>query len=567
MPESHETSPTNEGRRQLLRSGVAATGAGLLAASAGPSSAKDIVPPKTTPFVMRLPVYRPKRPVDELNPPAGPGAAERECGRNDHEHWEEWHPTKFYELEVRENNHIFHEELPQQKIWGYDGITPGPTFVARYGEPIIVRIENKLSDDIEGYGSPEISTHLHNAHSASASDGFTGNYFSSKKFGPTLTRSGDYQDHHYANCYAGYDKFPLTNGDPREALGTLWYHDHRLDFTAPNVYRGLAGFYLLFDHIDSGNENDTNPAALRLPSGVGVYDIPLMIQDKLFNSSGYLKFNQFETDGFLGNKYLVNGVVQPYFSVERRKYRFRLLNASTSRFYELFLVAGGVDKSFSYIANDGNLLPETLIRKSVRLGNAERADIVVDFSEYPIGSKLFLVNRLAQTDGRGPSLIPLNPGISIMRFDVDREPSVKDNSRVPLKLRPLPPIDLNTVVRRRTFEFDRENDFWTVNGKVFDVFTPRAVVKRGTAEIWTLKGKGSWWHPVHIHFEEGRILTRNGKPPPPHEVGRKDVFVLAPGEEVRVYIQFRDFTGKYMMHCHNTTHEDHAMMMRFDIVP
>jgi FtsP/CotA-like multicopper oxidase with cupredoxin domain len=90
--------------------------------------------------------------------------------------------------------------------------------------------------------------------------------------------------------------------------------------------------------------------------------------------------------------------------------------------------------------------------------------------------------------------------------------------------------------------------------------------KRGTAEIWVLKGKGSWHHPVHIHLEEGRILSRNGQPPQPHEAGRKDVYILAPNDELHVFIRFREFRGKYMMHCHNLTHEDHAMMVRFDVV-
>jgi FtsP/CotA-like multicopper oxidase with cupredoxin domain len=121
------------------------------------------------------------------------------------------------------------------------------------------------------------------------------------------------------------------------------------------------------------------------------------------------------------------------------------------------------------------------------------------------------------------------------------------------------------VVRNRRFEFERENNVWVVNGKVFDVEQPAIVVRKGTAEIWTLKGKGSWHHPVHIHMEEGRILSRNGRPPAAHEAGRKDVFVLNPADELRIFMRFRDFTGKYMMHCHNTVHEDHAMMLRFDV--
>ena len=110
------------------------------------------------------------------------------------------------------------------------------------------------------------------------------------------------------------------------------------------------------------------------------------------------------------------------------------------------------------------------------------------------------------------------------------------------------------------------NNLSTVNGKTFDVDNAVARPKRGTAEIWVLKGKGDWHHPVHIHFEEGQILSRNGQPPAPHEAGRKDVYVLEPNDEVRVFLRFREFLGKYMMHCHNLTHEDHAMMIRWDIV-
>ena len=136
---------------------------------------------------------------------------------------------------------------------------------------------------------------------------------------------------------------------------------------------------------------------------------------------------------------------------------------------------------------------------------------------------------------------------------------------MPDTLRELPEFSTREAVRERTWEFDRENDVWTVNGRIFDETRPAATVKCGTAEIWRLKGKGSWHHPVHIHMEEGRILTRNGKPPPPHERGRKDVFVLNPGEEVRIFIRFRDFEGRYVMHCHNLIHEDHDMMVRFDV--
>ena len=582
MSTFNQASPVSWTRRQSLQFGAAATATGLLASQelATPVQAKDLpAGPRTEPFVDWLPVSEVKQPVSELNPAStqNPNVNGGECGRPAHQRRDNWPTDKFYTLNVKEGQHKFHRDLPWQTIWGYDGILPGPTFVERYGVPIIVRIQNDLLANAVGFGSPEITTHLHNLHCGSESDGFTGDWYSPTKFGPTLTLPGAYKDHHYPNCYAGYDQYDPTNGDPREALGTLWYHDHRVDFTAPNVYKGLAGFYLLFDEIDSSNELDSNPTALRLPSGVGKYDIPLVFNDKQFDSSGYLFFDQFATKGILGNKFCVNGKIQPKFAVERRKYRFRLLDGGPSRFYEFYLVKDGVNQSFTYIANDGNLLPAPLtnIRK-VHLGVAERADIVIDFSQFPLGAKLYLVNRLIQTDGRGPEDAETNTrgadglltkaGTQILRFDVERDPPTPDLSQVPAKLRELPPINLAEVVKTRVFRFDKLNEVWTVNGKIFDVDLPVASPKRGTAEIWVLKGNGNWHHPVHIHLEEGRILSRNGRPPPLHEQGRKDVYVLEPGEEVRVFIRFRDFLGKYMMHCHNTVHEDHAMMIRWDIV-
>lgn len=570
-------------RRQSLQLGAATTAIGLLGSTKLTTSAqaKDPQPPATTPFVVELPVYKAKLPVSSLIPAPTQSAntSGGECGRAIHQRETDWPSQKFYTIQVKEALHSFHPALPLQKIWGYDGIIPGPTFVERYGVPITVRISNELPTNSIGFGSPEISTHLHNLHCSSESDGYAGDYYSATKFGPTLTSAGGFKDHHYPNCYAGYDdyRYYATKGDSREALGTLWYHDHRIDFTGPNCYKGLTGMYLLFDEFDSGNELDTNPKALRLPSGVGTYDIPLSFSDKVFDSSGYVAFDQFATKGILGNKFCVNGKVQPFFKVERRKYRFRMLDEGPSRFYEFYLTnSTGINQSFSLISEDGNLLPATITAKNVHLSPASRSDIVIDFAQYPIGTKLFIVNRLIQTDGRGPEDGTVNirgadglltkAGTKILRFDVFKDPALPDMSRVPALLRELPPIDLSEVKATRYFEFDKENEIWTVNGKIFDVEVPVASPKRGTAEIWVLKGKGSWHHPVHIHLEEGRILSRNGRPPEPHEAGRKDVYTLGPDDELHVFTRFREFKGKFMMHCHNLTHEDHAMMVRFDVV-
>jgi FtsP/CotA-like multicopper oxidase with cupredoxin domain len=570
----HGNHHSPKGRRRFFKLSLAGAGGALLggarltgqARARGDSGAS----PTTRPFIEVLRVPPVKQPVAALlDPPPQESSAPRECGRDYHQRWSEFTPHKWYQLRVKEALHSFHRDLPSQPIWGYDGMLPGPTFVARYKEPILVRIVNELPANHIGFGSPEIITHLHNLHTASESDGFTGDYYSTTRFGPTLTKPGSYRDHLYSHCYGGHDAFPTTDGDPREALGTLWYHDHRHDFTGANVYRGLAGFYLLFDELDSGDENDPNPKALRLPSGVGVYDIPLVFQDRKFDSKGILYFDPFNSDGILGDKFLVNGKIQPLFEVERRKYRFRLLDGGPARFYEFYLTYKGADQEFTYIANDGNLLPAPLTMKKVRLGVAERADIIIDFSKYPLGSQLFLVNRLQQNDGRGPDDKLLQPGTQILRFDVKADPKTPDKSRIPATLRELPEIPSATDMEklpRRVWEFDRSNGGWTVNGKLFDVNEPAARIRRGAEEVWVLRGSGGWHHPVHIHFEEGRILSRNGSPPPLHERGRKDVYVVGPGEEVRVFLRFRDFEGKYMMHCHNAMHEDHAMMVRFDVI-
>ena len=568
-------------RRSFIKSGLGAAGAVAVAAtsiitskkSAAKGGGDDNVPgaqkprfppsPVTTPFKDPLFVLQPIQWVDLAgttglpSPMPSADSGRGEIGRARHQAWGSNAPQKYYEMHVREADHRFHSDMPTSKIWGFNGQFPGPLFHSRYGTPELIRIYNDLPQNIVGFGTPQITTHLHNMHTPSESDGFPGDWFSPYVAGPTLTAPGYFRDHHYPMVYAG--------GDPREALGTLWYHDHTENFTAPNVYRGMAGFHPIFDEIDSGNEQDSNSHALRLPSGA--YDVPLMFMDFQFDTSGAAQFDTFGNDGMLGDKFTVNGVIQPYFQVEPRKYRFRMLAPGPSRFYEFYLVNNGVNQQFTYISNDGNLLPAPIRNATkVRLGVAERADIVIDFSKYPMGTSLFIVNKLEQLNGRGPTGNILQPGTQMLRFDIVKPLAGPDYSQVPDALRALPDIDPAGAVAQRSFTFKRTNAFWSVNDRVFDVNNPLATPKRGTSEIWTLSNQGDWSHPVHIHFEEGRILQRNGVAPPLHEQGRKDVYVLPPNSSVKVYLRFRDFVGKYACHCHNVVHEDHAMMFRWDIV-
>jgi FtsP/CotA-like multicopper oxidase with cupredoxin domain len=419
---------------------------------------------------------------------------------------------------------------------------------------------------------PSSTVHLHNGHTASESDGIPQDF----------TMPGEFWDHHYGN-------FPAGN-DSRETMGTLWYHDHRLDFTATNVYAGLSGFYLLFDEKDSGNERDAREGAFRLPSGK--YDVPLILHDVRFDQSGqaawdftdshthpvtgsvpggFLPGPTYTNHGMLGDRFTVNRRIQPFFQVERRKYRFRLLNGGPSRLYKLYLTtATSSAEPFYVISNDGNLLPHPIVTDNVNLWVANRHDIIVDFSKYNAGDQVFLTNRLEmRDDGAGPMGRLLDQGDQIMRFDVIGS-TVKDPSRIPDFMRELPEIDMSLVKRRRKFLFDYDNGLWTVNGRLMDPNRVDAAIEQGSAEIWTFQNNGqAWAHPVHTHFEEFQILEINGKKIPRDSVlhSRKDVVELGPGDEVVFYGRWRDFLGKHVMHCHNVVHEDHAMMIRWDIVP
>ncbi|WP_324734549.1 multicopper oxidase family protein [Pseudomonas paeninsulae] len=600
---SAEDSEQGAARRSFLKLTGAALAAPLLLSSSGSGAksrrrkdddeddkndgapAPQLSSPPTIPWQIDLPVVVDQLQPVTLDPPPMEAAntAAGEAGRAPHQRWNELYvsarqyPPIHYQLSAKENPAwVFNPAYPPQRIWGYEGnvpgaTTPGPTIFAYYGQPTIVRMHNRLPQDHVGFGTPEISTHLHNMHSASESDGYPGDYYSANKAGPTLASPGEFKDHCYTNIYAGYDEQQNGIGDPREALGTLFYHDHTLDFTAPNVVRGLMGFYLLFDHIDSGDEHDPSPSALRLPSYP--YDYPLDFSDRVFNQNGIMFWDQVNPEGVLGDKVIVNGYIEPVLRVAARKYRLRLLNGGPSRFYEFYLVKpNNVVQTFTYIGNDGNLLPAPLFNQyRVRLAVTERADIVVDFARYPIGTELYLVNRLEQFETRRPKDVKA-PGSRVLKIIVDRYPPEQDVSQVPSALRELRPFDQEEIddAKVRRWDFDRRNGMWAVNGKFFDPAVSNAKIKQGAVEVWELVNVDDGWsHPIHIHFEEGRILskTREGKevPVPPHEQGRKDVFVLEEDSTIRVLIRFRDFLGKYPMHCHNLIHEDHAMMVRWDI--
>src|SRR5438445_7726038 len=383
-------------------------------------------------------------------------------------------------------------------------------------------------------------------------------------------------------------------------MSTHWFHDHMFSFTSQNVYKGNAAMFNLYSALDRGNESLSDGVNLCLPSGSSKswgnldYDINLMLADKAWDANGQLYFDIFQLDGFIGDVMTVNLCYKPFFEVERRKYRFRILNASVSRFFKYGLSDGS---PMIQIANDGTLLPNPVVQTvSDEQGIAERYDWVIDFSRYNIGDKVWMVNCCEHVNGKKPSAdltiaqalsgTSLDPCVGkFLEFRIVRDPAQPDQSQVPAVMIPNPDLSSIPVSRTRTFTFgdgatQNTNDpvtsfrgpwgIGTDGGEVLNADFGRisAAPSFCTREIWNLVNDGGGWqHPVRIHFEEGQILKRNGSASnvPAWEKGRKDVYRLRPDGSVTLTMQFRDFGGMFMEHCHNTLHEDNAMLLRWEI--
>ena len=551
-------------RRDVLKGGVAAMatvpaifGGAMLpkAAQAQLVRPQGLKTPTTEPNsppvpLFTQPVFIPKvaQPINPatLNPPPNPRR---------HQRFNEFRPVNYYKQVQTEGVWNYHPALSALNrsngslAWLWNGATPGEMFIAKYGEPYFIRRYNNLplaENTKIPFGYPSVTTHLHNSHSASESDGNPMDFM----------EPGQFWDHHHPMIYA--------RNNSSEALGSLWYHDHMMDFTATNVYAGLSGMTIFYDHVDSGNERDTRASALRLPGGYGQYDFYFILHDVRFDQRGNPSYNIFNTDGHLGDVITVNRKAFPTMRVERRKYRLRFVDGGPSRFYEI----GFADKSkFFVIANDGNLLEEPVEATSFTFGPANRFDIVVDFSKYRAGQSIVLENWMEQVNGQGPTGRRLEPGMPVMRFDVIQS-NVVDNSRVPDTLRKFPSIALDKVRAERDWVFDHDMGLWTINGQFMDPTVISGKPVQGTAEIWTFRNAGATWaHPVHVHFEECQILEWNGRRPTGSLRARKDVMTLGPGDEARVFYRFSDFLGRYPIHCHNNTHEDNAMMLMWEIIP
>lgn len=486
-----------------------------------------------------------------------------------------------------------HRDLPPTRLWGYNGLYPGPTFEVQTGKPIAVRWRNSLPAvhmfpvDPTLHGAqppiPAVRTvvHVHGLNVLPDSDGYPEAWFTNSftQRGPFFSRT-IYQ---YPN-----DQNPTT----------LWYHDHALGITRLNVYAGLAGFYMIRDPIQE--------QALNLPSGP--FEIPLLIQDRMFRPGGVLVY-PVQPPGdpeippvwvpeFFGNTVLVNGKVWPFLEVQARKYRFRIVNGSNARFYQSTLVEAGPDGTpngspgllFIQIGTDGGYLPGPVSLQTLTIAPAERMDIVIDFAGAE--GKFFLMTNDANAPfPDGDDVIPGD----VMLFKV--VPRVgPDTSTIPQHLPAAPPLNPATAVRVRDLVLtETESDdgnpvVGLINTHWEDPVTesPRA----GSTEIWRIINTTEDAHPIHVHLVQFQILDRQAfdpdqyparlvftgprVPPPSNEFhAAKDTVQAFPGQVTRIISRFDLPRGtfvkpgtrlRYVYHCHILEHEDNDMMRPYDVV-
>ncbi|MGW5156474.1 multicopper oxidase family protein [Nonomuraea wenchangensis] len=417
-------------------------------------------------------------------------------------------------------------------IWGYDGTFPGPMFELRRGRPVTVAVRNELP--------VPTSTHLHGGVNPPDADGY-----------PTdLVVPAGYHAHHAhghpETHHQGVKEYRYPVDQP---AATLWYHDHRMDHTAPQVWRGLAGLALVRD-----DEED----ALPLPRGER--ELPLLICDRSFAADGSFRYPDHAAGGHFGGDHmegvegdvvLVNGAPWPVAEVTATRHRLRLVNASNARRYLLRLAPGG--PPFVQIGSDAGLLAAPVAHAEIPLAPGERQDVLVDFSAYPVGTAVTLVNALGEGSAG-----------NVMRFVVARRAA--DDSAVPkvLSRRVMRPADVGPAVATRRFDFRRGETAWTINGRPYRPGVPLARPRLGTAEVWRFTS--DFHHPVHLHLAHFLVLARNGRPPAATDGGWKDTVDVRPYEVVDVLARFAGHRGRYMLHCHNLEHEDMAMMADFDVV-
>jgi FtsP/CotA-like multicopper oxidase with cupredoxin domain len=491
--------------------------------------------PRLPPFVQALPIPPILEPRAALDPP--PDGVRLQG-------FAEAPPVDFFEVHERPFLHRFHPDLPASPLWGYDGAFPGPTIRVRRGRPFLLRVWNDLpAGGDRGIGQPRTVCRPELFPVASDSAGFPEDHYP----------PGQFKDH-YCSSLAGA-------ADDRPTPLTGCYRDGRLGFSAQNRYRGLEGFMTARDAADSGDENDPSPGAGRLPSGA--QDIPLLLAERSFDESldHALSWDAVGGSACAEDSVTVNGALQPYLRVARRKYRFRLWNGGPSRPYELSLSSGS---PMHVIAADGILLEAPIASPTVPLQADQRRDVLIDFSAVKIGSSVYLEDRSVPVRsglGAVPG-VPRKPS-RLLRFQVDRD--APDPSRIPARLSSASAVDPTSDLPVRTFTFSDVRGVWMLNGKPFDLDRADAVVRPGAREIWVLKNDSTdVTHPIRLPAE-GRPLPQSADPSSRFPDPGLRLGELAPGQEARLLMHLPSWTGKYVLGCGDSVREDQGFLFRWDV--
>jgi spore coat protein A len=500
-----------------------------------------------------------------------------------------------YRVRMLEFRKRLHSQLPPTTLWGYEGQCPGPTFDVARGQSVEVEWRNELPTqhllpiDRAIHGAmppaPAVRTvpHLHGSRTDSLSDGLPEKWFT-----PGQSVLYRYPNH--------------------QPAAPLWYHDHALGITRLNIYAGLSGFYFLRD-----------PDELRLNLPSGDYEIPLVLQDRTLDAQGQLLYAPTADDGsrlpqgvwgpqFFGDLPLVNGAIWPFLRVEPRPYRFRLLNAANTRFFNLYCNLAKSPTaipsliSFHQIGSDGGLLSAPAQMQKLLLAPAERADILIDFT--PHAGKTITLSNDAPTPYPGWNVLRAvhAPLSELLQIHVDLPRSSAKSFSV-LTLSPVPRIDPALATVTRDFVLTDCSDPMArtrtpagaalcstarrpgmlINGKGYDdpiTDKPRL----GATEKWRFINTTDDAHPMHLHLIQFQILERQGfdyaaflqghiqlvgvpRPPDPGEAGWKDTAIVNPRDVLTLLVRFEDFTGKYVFHCHVVEHEDNDMMRPFLVLP
>ncbi len=451
---------------------------------------------------------------------------------------------------------------------GYNGNYLGPTLIMNKGDEVVINVTNNI-------GGPHTTTHWHGFHLPAIMDGGPHQeIFSGETWSPTFT---------------------ILN-----RASTYWYHPHlhpvsnkqlNPDGTSGQVFRGLAGMIIV---------RDEESEQLVLPNQYGVDDIPLIIQDRSFNEDGsFLEFPLRQPHPRLGadvgpvvwpfrkgDQFLVNGIISPVLEAPAQMVRFRVLNASNNRIYNLGF---SDNRTFYQIGSDGGLLEAPVPLERLIVTPSERVEIVVDFGNDENASVLlrsynselgatYVPDPLADEHDRtdfdiftiavgGPTGNPVTTlPASLAR--IDRIPSQEAVNADRPRLFELSAgrLDLDKSAEIKTLDLT-----FTINDKAMDLGRIDEVIQLGDTEIWEIVNSTGQAHPIHIHGDSFQVLSRDGSfdNVPANERGWKDTIIVRPFEVVQIIKRFEDFAdpdSPFMLHCHILDHEDGGMMLQWIVV-